>query len=340
MRDFLHEGRSVPTFVDPLFPAKYSWKNRRDSVVTIASRLPLYDHGWLPIVLKIHRTFLATLLRDDPLENDPTTYDGALLRYIENGVIDREVIKDWSPGETRCYFFCEQIALLINQLATNPWPRREKKVSIPIFPQPNDHARFVVLRDSFPLIREFFSNPAPEGVSHLYTLTGLVQACLFSSRVLTRIDRPSRGREFKKQMFLDLLPGAYVICNELVIRAQTDEETHEEMAKLLIILQADDDTAKRYLAIRQGDEASDRFIAPLLVYWGFYGAWERFKVMPAQLPEDLSRQYIYGGKSDRLTRAMSRGNRLDGSVREKVFERAKEFYLRKRGAAAKAYDLI
>jgi hypothetical protein len=330
----------LPTFADPLFFAKYSWKNRRDSVVTIASRLPLYDHGWLPIVLKIHRTFLATLLRDDRLENDPTTYDGALLRYIGNGVIDRELIKEWSPPEIRCYFFCEQISLLLKDLATNPPPRRERQVSIPVFLRPKNHARFVVLRDNLPLIREFFSNPAPEGVSHVYSLTGLVQAFLVLPSNLRRINSPARGREFKKQKFIDLLPGAYFICNELVIRAKADEETREELSKLLVMLQIDDDLAKQYLEIHQGDDAWERLVAPCLVYWGFYGAWEILNVAPFRAPEDLSRQYLYGKKSQRIVAAMRRAVQRDPSVVKGVFENVKKLYLRERGAAAKAFDLV
>lgn len=330
----------MPSFVDPLFPAKYSWQTRHDSVVKIASPLPLYDHGWLSLTLKIQRNFLAQLFKDGPLENDPGSYDGALLRSIQGDNDIQELIRNWSPPEIRCYFFCQQIVFRLKALSEDGSPRREKILSIPVLPSVSKAARFLVSRDSLPPVKLFFSAPAPEGWTHISALTRLIKSYLLSPMVLKRIISPARGREFKKQMFLDLLPGAYFMCTELVVGSRDDEDIREEVSKLLAMLMKTDELAKPYLEARINDESFERFAVPCLVYWGFYGAWEKFNVAPFQLPEDLLRQYMYGGNRKRMAEQLSHATNLDTTIPNKTLERAKELYLKQRGAAAKAFDLV
>jgi hypothetical protein len=146
----------------------------------------------------------------------------------------------------------------------------------------------------------------PEGWTHISSLTILLRAYLFSDQSIKRIIRPARARKLKKQMFHDFLPSAYFICNELVIRAKNDEEIKEEIWRVLKILLIEDELARPYLSARIDDESWDRFVAPCLVYWGFYSPWEKLNVAPFQTPEALSHQYIHGENRKQIARLLNR----------------------------------
>lgn len=77
-----------------------------------------------------------------------------------------------------------------------------------------------------------------------------------------------------------------------------------------------------------------------LVYWGFYGAWEKFGLVPLRDPKDIGRDYIYGDSFDHLRHVFKKGTEIDPSNCGEVVGRLKELYLSERGSAARAFGLL
>jgi hypothetical protein len=189
------------TWVDPHFGGKYNWSYRRGSLVTIEKRLPLAG-GVLPLRLKIQRSFLQILFKKDPLaENDP--FDTAVKSVLEQARHDVNFLQE--IGSARLLYFGLRVAHYLKNLSDQGPVRREKIISLPLFSSQN-WARFMISRDSLPLLNQFFSNPPLEGGDnrdHVIFLGGLIPVYFFSGMIVERILNPARGRTIEAQLFAD-----------------------------------------------------------------------------------------------------------------------------------------
>ena len=94
-------------------------------------------------------------------------------------------------------------------------------------------------------------------------------------------------------------------------------------------------------AEHRSDLYRDQTETVCLVYWGFHGAWERYRLNGLLKPRDAFRQHLYGMERRSLMRLHEAAKReLPDLFRDEVFEWSKKLYLGKRGAAANALHLL
>ena len=336
---------SSHTYAHPEVPPKYEWRNGRDSVVKITSILSLPPRGdMFPLVLKIQRRFLETVFKEGPLQEDEgQPFDFALKQALEREK-DLKELNDFLQEfqNIRPYYFCRQIALHLKDISEKGPVRREKAPSFRVFPS-SKVAKFTIDRGSLPLLKKFFSSPAQEGFTHIKSLTILIQSFYLDKNVIRRIINPARAREFKKQIFADLLHKAYPDCWTLVDLARSKDDLESRIKEIVDSLKKSDERVRNYLSEvheRPGKETDWGRYAASLVYWGFYGAWEKFGLVPLRDPKDIGRDYIYGESFDHLRHLFKKATEIDPSNYDKVVGRLKELYLSERGSAARAFGLL
>jgi len=328
----------VHVYVDPLFGGKYKWENRRNSLVTIESRL-LLPSDWLPLKLKIQRSFLQALLKKGPLEEkDP--FDFAIKLALDEAAWPQDHVNFLQEIDAiRLVYFGQGIALHLKKLSEQGSVRREKIVSLPVFPS-RRLARFTISRDSLPLLKEFFSSPPPQGwTTHVSFLSSFLIPFFLSETIMKRILYPARGREFKKQIFADLLPSAYLACWELVSHSYRERAIKTRINNIMDSLKKNDEEAYSYL-IQIDPKRRDKAVWICLVYWAFDGAWQKFGIDPFQSPEEVRRRYIPPEKRSPLIPLFIKTRSVDPTIEQLVRKRWMDLYLEERGAAVKAFDLL
>lgn len=332
----------MPVFQDPVLGGRYKW-GRSNLLVTVENNLPLgkrLDRSRISVTMKIQRRFLNLLLSKSTLKGKDEWFDRALAEVLQAEGVGEEVTKNVRLPDQRAYYFCREIAFRLEDLAKNGPPHRKRSISLSILQGLNE-ARFVVSRDCLPLLKDFFSLPAPEGWTHISNLAMRLNVFFLGSNILERILKPARGKWARKQVLGDFLPGAYFACRELVLKAKDNTDLEGAIQVALAQLATNDQRAAKYLedAKKLPDSYRDQIETLLLVYRAFYGSWERYGLDGLLEPQNTFRQYLYGIKRARLTESLQ-ASRQHPDILQDTGEFWKEIYLGKIGAAAKAFRLI
>jgi hypothetical protein len=197
------------------------------------------------------------------------------------------------------------------------------------------HARVILHREEFPLIREWMST------WDLLTRAMAIHLFFFSAPCLGLILNPARGKQRIQQVFTMHLPSAYFAGRHLVELAKSSGPLDACVEGLLEELSRIDSYAAERLreASALPDSYRDQLTVVLLVYWAFHGAWDKYKVNGLPEPQDAFRQYLYG-KKRREIEQIAKASKKYGGMYDKLLNSWKKLYLGERGAAAKAYHLI
>jgi hypothetical protein len=179
---------------------------------------------------------------------------------------------------------------------------------------------------------------------HIHYLSTLIVPYFFSEMIMRRILSPTRGRDFKAQIFADILPTAYFACRELVLRSPKDGALNNKIENVLCQLRECDPSAEGLLtkAERVRNSYRDEVIMICLVYWAFYGAWEIHGLKGIRQPKEAFDQYLYGRKrsSSIALLEMTKKNYTDIHQTAVTLNHWKELCLSGRGAAARFFGLL
>lgn len=326
----------MPVLIHPGI-AVYRYSTRRDSLVHINNifGIPVPGGGRIHLSLKIPRDILEVFIdAAETVRKDP------LLEIADEIEVTLAGLLSHKPQHRK---------------PTLSLPFSNPKLDLPTFhvfksflddtrpPLSIDarRARIVVNRKELPLIKKWLKHPFPPGRRSTILLM------LFFSRAYLKVAlRPARDENVRRQLFLYYLPSAYFTCQELVKIANKDpgSEVDHRIEAIMAELRKTDPRAKMLLqdAEHRSDLYRDQTETVCLVYWGFHGAWEHYRLNGLLEPRDALKQYLYGWERRGFLKQLHETAKVVAPdlYRDAIFEWSKKLYLGKRGAAAKALHLL
>ncbi len=325
----------MPVLIHGVTGSVYRYSTRRNSAVHIENQqgVPVRGGGRIHLSLRIPREILEVFIeapatvRKDPLWEIADEIDHTLA-----GLLSRKP-KHRKP--TLSLPFSRPLLLPAYHITKSFLENTRPPLEIG-----TRRARIIVNRKELPLIEKWLRQPPPPGWDRKAILLWF-----FLDRTYLKIAlKPARGQNVANQLFRHYLPSAYFTCSELVKLAYESEDLDRRIEEIMTELRKTDKRAKMLLqgTKRLSDKHKDRTETVCLVYWGFHGAWKRYRLEGLLRPLDALRQYLYGRERRFLTWLHETFKRElpDLYYMDGVFEWSKKLYLGKRGAAAKALHLL
>lgn len=190
------------------------------------------------------------------------------------------------------------------------------------------------------IAQEFLQKP------HLEFLTKSLAQFFFSDPYLKTLRKPPRGKSSKVFPLTSLLPGALLVCRELVVKAYKEAEEGREYRlgnRIREIVEEMKEEGDSYWTLNRVLENSfpphviQDFVIICLVQRAFQGAWEHFG-HPGLLdkdPQDIYREYLYGQTESR--KVIHDVLQKNPSLYDFLLKELEALYLGEPGAATKAF---
>ena len=346
----------MQVLIDPNLGGIYRYSRRKDSIVHITNTLglPVGDGKTVELSLEIPRPLLQIFVEAPGNHEIPRAH----------GLIP-ELFRWVNPYYRPYKHPLEELAYtiertLVNLLLTGrKLPHRKPVISVGlsdpsllvplsyvdlsirenIWPFSNNidtsGIKIKILRKDIPLLKGWLQRPSPK----IWDRKQIILLFFLDMRYLQLALKPSRGVKRAGQLLSSYLPDAYLACWELVILSREDSILKRRISKILALLRTDP-RANRYLASipEENETLFEEAAMVCLVYWAFYGEWDKCGIAPLRAPRDIRDQYL---RMRRLEPRVSQLRAAKGypDIWDEVLKRWCYLYLGNPGSAAKTFHL-